>query len=229
MNHHHHQKAAQRNLSYQLAEGIGRQMLNGQIEPGSILPGEMELGEMYGVSRTAVREAVKMLAAKGMLLPRPRIGTRVMPRRNWNFLDQDLLTWWAEQDDKQKLVAEFHVMREMLEPKAASMAALHASPEDRHQLSLLMGEMRALDEQFDKERWIEVDTQFHQMIYFSSGNPFLTPFGNLFKAVFQVYFRTVTRDSVVRLECHQAIIDAILRSDPDAAAAAVESLINDKD
>lgn len=61
---HHHQKAAQRNLSYQLAESIGRQILAGQIAPGAILPGEMELGEMYGVSRTAVREAVKMLAAK---------------------------------------------------------------------------------------------------------------------------------------------------------------------
>ncbi|MGL5500984.1 MAG: FCD domain-containing protein, partial [Plesiomonas shigelloides] len=59
----------------------------------------------------------------------------------------------------------------------------------------------------------------------ASGNPFLTPFGNLFKAVFQVYFRTVTRDSVVKLERHQAIIDAILRSDPDAASAAVTALI----
>lgn len=112
---HHHQKAAQRNLSYQLAESIGRQILAGQIAPGAILPGEMELGEMYGVSRTAVREAVKMLAAKGMLLPRPRIGTRVMPRRNWNFLDQDLLTWWAEQDDKQKLVDDFQLLRIMLD------------------------------------------------------------------------------------------------------------------
>lgn len=226
---HHHQKAAQRNLSYQLAESIGRQILAGQIAPGAILPGEMELGEIYGVSRTAVREAVKMLAAKGMLLPRPRIGTRVMPRRNWNFLDQDLLTWWAEQDDKQKLVDDFQLLRIMLEPKAAAMAAQYASPEDRHQLSLLMGEMRALDECFDKDRWIEVDTQFHQMIYFASGNPFLTPFGNLFKAVFQVYFRTVTRDSVVKLERHQAIIDAILRSDPDAASAAVTALIEHGD
>ncbi len=51
----------------------------------------MELGEQFGVSRTAVREAVKTLQ-KGMLLPRPRIGTRVMPRSSWNFLDKELLS-----------------------------------------------------------------------------------------------------------------------------------------
>ena len=86
------QQAAQRNLSYLLAEKLGQQILAGDYQAGSILPGEMELGEQFGVSRTAVREAVKMLAAKGMLLPRPRIGTRVMPQSQWNFLDQDLLT-----------------------------------------------------------------------------------------------------------------------------------------
>ncbi|VTP68771.1 Pyruvate dehydrogenase complex repressor [Serratia rubidaea] len=81
------QQAAQRNLSYLLAEKLGQQILAGEFKAGSILPGEMELGETFGVSRTAVREAVKILAAKGMLLPRPRIGTRVMPQNHWNFLE----------------------------------------------------------------------------------------------------------------------------------------------
>ncbi|EBX5145109.1 FadR family transcriptional regulator, partial [Salmonella enterica subsp. enterica serovar Newport] len=71
--------ASQKNLSYLLAEKLGQQILSGKYPPESILPGEIELAEQFGVSRTAVREAVKMLAAKGMVLPRPRIGTRVMP------------------------------------------------------------------------------------------------------------------------------------------------------
>ena len=74
------QLAAQKNLSYVLAEKLAQRILKGEYEPGTILPGEIELGEQFGVSRTAVREAVKTLAAKGMVLPRPRIGTRVMPR-----------------------------------------------------------------------------------------------------------------------------------------------------
>ena len=77
------QLAAQKNISWVLAEKLAQKILTGEYQPESILPGEMELGEQFGVSRTAVREAVKTLAAKGMLLPRPRIGTRVMPRSSW--------------------------------------------------------------------------------------------------------------------------------------------------
>ena len=83
------QQAARKNLSWVLAEKLAQQILNGEYAPGSILPGEIELGEQFGVSRTAVREAVKTLTAKGMLLPRPRIGTRVMPQSNWNFLHKE--------------------------------------------------------------------------------------------------------------------------------------------
>ena len=93
------QLAAQKNLSYVLAEKLAQRILKGEYEPGTILPGEIELGEQFGVSRTAVREAVKTLTAKGMVLPRPRIGTRVMPQSNWNFLDQELLTWWMTEEN----------------------------------------------------------------------------------------------------------------------------------
>ncbi len=86
------QLAAQKNLSYVLAEKLAQRILKGEYEPGTILPGEIELGEQFGVSRTAVREAVKTLTAKGMVLPRPRIGTRVMPQSNWNFLDYAYLS-----------------------------------------------------------------------------------------------------------------------------------------
>jgi DNA-binding FadR family transcriptional regulator len=93
------QLAAQKNISWVLAEKLAQKILTGEYQPESILPGEMELGEQFGVSRTAVREAVKTLTAKGMLLPRPRIGTRVMPRSSWNFLDKELLSWWLTEDN----------------------------------------------------------------------------------------------------------------------------------
>ncbi len=166
------QQAAQRNLSYLLAEKLGQQILAGDYQAGSILPGEMELGEQFGVSRTAVREAVKMLAAKGMLLPRPRIGTRVMPQSQWNFLDQDLLTWWMTRENFDQVMQHFLILRTSLEPQACALAANHASPQQTKLLAELMAEMRALHTQFDRERWIQVDTQFHQLIYEASGNPF---------------------------------------------------------
>lgn len=219
------QQAAQRNLSYLLAEKLGQQILAGDYQAGSILPGEMELGEQFGVSRTAVREAVKMLAAKGMLLPRPRIGTRVMPQSQWNFLDQDLLTWWMTRENFDQVMQHFLILRTSLEPQACALAANHASP----QQTKLLAEMRALHTQFDRERWIQVDTQFHQLIYEASGNPFLTSFANLFSSVYQSYFRAITGNEVIKLRHHQAIVDAILAGDSAGALVACQILLKEKD
>lgn len=223
------QQAAQRNLSYLLAEKLGQQILAGDYKAGSILPGEMELGEQFGVSRTAVREAVKMLAAKGMLLPRPRIGTRVMPQSQWNFLDQDLLTWWMTRENFDQVMQHFLILRTSLEPQACSLAAANASAQQTAQLAELMAEMRALHIQFDRERWIQVDTQFHQLIYEASGNPFLTSFANLFSSVYQSYFRAITGNEVIKLQHHQAIVDAILAGDSAAALLACQVLLKEKD
>ncbi|MGO2367272.1 MAG: FadR/GntR family transcriptional regulator [Serratia sp. (in: enterobacteria)] len=223
------QQAAQRNLSYLLAEKLGQQILAGDYQAGSILPGEMELGEQFGVSRTAVREAVKMLAAKGMLLPRPRIGTRVMPQSQWNFLDQDLLTWWMTKENFDQVMQHFLILRTSLEPQACSLAAAHASTQQTARLAELMAEMRALHIQFDREHWIQVDTQFHQLIYEASGNPFLTSFANLFSSVYQSYFRAITGNEVIKLQHHQAIVDAILAGDSAEALSACQILLREKD
>ncbi|HEJ8091555.1 TPA: FadR family transcriptional regulator [Serratia liquefaciens] len=223
------QQAAQRNLSYLLAEKLGQQILAGDYQAGSILPGEMELGEQFGVSRTAVREAVKMLAAKGMLLPRPRIGTRVMPQSQWNFLDQDLLTWWMTKENFDQVMQHFLILRTSLEPQACSLAAANASTQQMARLAELMAEMRALHVQFDREHWIQVDTQFHQLIYEASGNPFLTSFANLFSSVYQSYFRAITGNEVIKLQNHQAIVDAILAGDGAGALAACQVLLREKD
>lgn len=223
------QQAAQRNLSYLLAEKLGQQILAGDYQAGSILPGEMELGEQFGVSRTAVREAVKMLAAKGMLLPRPRIGTRVMPQSQWNFLDQDLLTWWMTKENFDQVMQHFLILRTSLEPQACSLAAANASTQQTARLAELMAEMRALHVQFDREHWIQVDTQFHQLIYEASGNPFLTSFANLFSSVYQSYFRAITGNEVIKLQNHQVIVDAILAGDGAGALAACQVLLREKD
>ena len=139
------QLAAQKNLSYVLAEKLAQRILAGKYAPGSILPGEMELGEQFGVSRTAVREAVKTLTAKGMVLPRPRIGTRVMPQSNWNFLDQELLSWWMTEDNFHQVIDHFLVMRSSLEPQACLLAATLGTAEQKAQLNALKnGEISGL-------------------------------------------------------------------------------------
>ncbi len=223
------QLAAQKNLSYVLAEKLAQKILQGVYAPESILPGEIELGEQYGVSRTAVREAIKTLTAKGMVLPRPRIGTRVMPQSDWNFLDKELLSWWMTEDNFQDVVQHFLIMRSSLEPQACLLAATYGSAEQKAQLNTLMEEMVCLKQYFQRDRWIEVDMAWHEHIYKMSGNPFLTSFATLFQSVYHIYFTSITHNEVIKLDLHQAIVDAIQDSDGHRALAACQALLNTPD
>lgn len=225
MNHDQQRRAANRNLSYKLAESLGQNILAGTYKPGSILPGEIELCDMYNISRTAVREAVKMLAAKGMVLPRPRIGTRVLPKENWNYLDQDLLTW-IKLAEHPEMVTEFKYIRRIIEPEAAAMCALNATDEDRSRLQEIMQRMYDVNDNYNQNKWTEIDTQFHQLIYFASGNHFLSPFGNLFRAIFENYFMMVSRKGVERLEAHQRLVDAIIAKDSESARQATLEILD---
>lgn len=221
------QLAAQKNLSYVLAEKLAQRILKGEYQAGSILPGEIELGELFGVSRTAVREAVKTLTAKGMVLPRPRIGTRVMPRSHWNFLDKELLTWWMTEENFNDVVDYFLVMRNSLEPQACALAAVNGSSEQKAYLSELMVEMVKLKTSFDRERWIEVDMAYHEHIYEMSTNPFLCSFANLFRSIYYNYFTAITDNEVIKLDLHRAIVDAITRGDSQAALTACQALLKE--
>ncbi|MFW0764585.1 FadR/GntR family transcriptional regulator [Trabulsiella odontotermitis] len=220
------QLAAQKNISWVLAEKLAQKILTGEYAPGSILPGEMELGERFGVSRTAVREAVKTLTAKGMVLPRPRIGTRVMPQSHWNFLDKELLAWWLTEDNFEAVVTHFLVMRSSLEPQACFLAATQGTAEQKAELNTLMDEMVQLKKQFNRDRWIDVDMAWHEHIYEMSANPFLTSFASLFHSVYHTYFTSITQNEVVKLDLHQAIVDAIQDGDGQRALLACQTLLN---
>lgn len=222
-----HQLAAQKNLSYVLAEKLAQRILKGEYAPGTILPGEIELGELFGVSRTAVREAVKTLTAKGMVLPRPRIGTRVMPQNNWNFLDKELLGWWMTQDNFSEVITNFLVMRTSLEPQACMLAALHGTDAQKTALKKTMNEMVGLKMAFDRQRWVDVDVSYHEQIYEMSGNPFLTSFATLFHSIYYNYFSSITHNEVIKLDVHQMIVDAILRGDGEGASLACRELLRE--
>jgi len=221
------QLAAQKNLSYVLAEKLAQRILKGEYAPGTILPGEIELGELFGVSRTAVREAVKTLTAKGMVLPRPRIGTRVMPQNNWNFLDKELLSWWMTQDNFSDVINYFLVLRTSLEPQACALAAQYGTDAQKAALKNTLNEMVALKTTFDREQWVDVDVSYHEQIYEMSGNPFLTSFATLVHSIYYNYFASITHNEVIQLELHQRIVDAILRGDGESASSACRELLQE--
>src|SRR5262245_63126993 len=115
------QKAAQDgtrgSLRRSVAQDIGARILNGEFAPGTLLPNEAEWCQRFGVSRTAVREAIKMLMGKGLIISRPRIGSRVQPREQWNLLDRDVLAWYCAAAKHTHFLAHMQQVREILEPE----------------------------------------------------------------------------------------------------------------
>lgn len=204
------QTASQKNRSYIIAENLGQLILTSTYLPDSILPSELELSEQFQASRTAIREAIKILAAKGMVLARPKIGTRVMPPSNWNFLDQDLLTWWSNSEEQSVVMKHFKMVRLAIEPQACYLAAIHATKEQKQSLLLLSSEMQLLAKEFDRAHWVKVDYHFHLTIYKACANPFLISFANLFRSIYQRYFDVITNNEVIEVEIHQQLANAII-------------------
>ena len=116
-------------LAQRVTRELGRAILCGEYKPNHSLPTEAKLCENFGVSRTAVREAVKMLSAKGLITSKPRQGIKVQPEIEWNLLDSELLEWSLESNPSMNVLKEYLQMRIAIEPEAAALAARSYGPE----------------------------------------------------------------------------------------------------
>ena len=138
----------------------------------------MKLCEMLGVSRTAMREAIRGLIAKGLVESRSKIGTRVRPAAYWNHLDADVLRWRLEVTETDTYLRKMFELRLATEPAASAIAARFADASDRARI------MRAFDAMVaagsDNLPWVEADLEFHKAIYLATHNEFFWPIGQLF-------------------------------------------------
>ena len=106
-----------------ISRNLGIAIVTGAYEPGNVLPGEIEIAEQFHVSRSVVREALRMLSARGLIESRPKVGTRVKGRDSWNLLDPILLEWMFESTPPKKFVRDLFELRMIVEPAAAELAA----------------------------------------------------------------------------------------------------------
>jgi len=136
--------------------------------PGDQLPNADDWSAAYGVSRTVLREAIKVLAGKGMVESRPRTGTRVRPRKDWNFLDPDVLVWRYGSRTTIEEARSLFELRRAIEPTAGALAAQRATVKQISELRLLLVEMETAGD--DGERFAIPDLAFHQAILRMSGN-----------------------------------------------------------
>jgi len=212
-------------LSDRVAAEIGRRIVTGQFGPGDSLPTEPKLQEEFGVSRTAVREAIRLLSAKGLTVSRPKIGTKVRPRADWNMLDTEVLRWQIDERPSDEFIHSLFEMREIIEPAAAARAAERATPDEVEALRLafegIKGRQRGSSDQ------IKSDLAFHMIVLEASHNPMLRSVGSLIESglviSFSLGWRTEASDASVLQ--HRDVYEAIRDKNPDEAYLAMRRLL----
>jgi DNA-binding FadR family transcriptional regulator len=217
---------SRRSLHGQVAHDIGSRIVSGELAPGSLLPNEAELSVRFAISRTALREAMKVLAAKGMVESRPKIGTRIRPRDEWNMLDPDLLSWQFATQPIDHFAQSLFEIRRIIEPPAAALAAERGTEEHLAAIAEAYDSMAATAHEGDM--LTEHDLRFHQAILTASENDLLRPMGVLIETALHTSFRIANSypgagpESLPR---HRAVLDGILARDPGRARMAMETLI----
>jgi len=215
------------NLTQQVADTLGKAIINGKYGDHNPVPSEAVLCEQLEVSRSAAREAVKSLAAKGLITSRARQGIRVLPESEWNLFDADVLRWIRDSNPSLELLREFTELRVAVEPEAAMLAAQR---QDSDKIALI-GE--ALDRMKNAETGLddplESDIEFHLSILNASGNRFFMQLGRIIDTTLRVSIRFTNMRSGVTAGVHadhKKVYDAILSNQPELAAKTASSLMD---
>jgi DNA-binding FadR family transcriptional regulator len=212
-----------------LANEIGLRIVRGDYPPGTILPNEAKWSETFEISRSAVREAIKMLMAKSLLASRPKVGSWVEPRERWNLLDRDVLGWYAMSPDREAFLRTVQEFRHIIEPEATALAAERRSEE---QMAEISAACREIGEANSLSARTQADTRFHLAILRASGNDLLVPLGVLIESALSHLFAFTTRelsDLPQAQKLHENIEKNIRLQRPDAARNSVRKLLANTD
>ncbi len=152
-------------------DGLGLAIVSGRYSVAEALPPEPVLCQQLGVSRTVIREAVKSLVAKGLITTGPKVGTRVQSQQSWNWFDPDVITWQAQCGLTPEFLGDLVELRGVVEPAAAKLAALKATPQDIAHMELAYSGMKhAVENGGD---YVSHDLRFHQGLLLASHNRML--------------------------------------------------------
>jgi DNA-binding FadR family transcriptional regulator len=222
-------QAFERNIRASLAGRLGREIVSGVYPPGSLLPNAAAMCARFNVSRTALREAYSVLTAKAMIVARPKIGTRVRPKSDWNMLDPEVLSWHLQSTPTESFVAELFVLRQMVEPEAAALAARAHSRTTIGRIEDAYGRMDHFKD--GAGDLIGADLDFHMSILEGIGNHFLTALGGLIRTslecTFELSWEGASKIQDDRLHQHGAILEAIRGGSPELAKIRMTELLCD--
>jgi GntR family galactonate operon transcriptional repressor len=213
-----------RGLHGQTVETLASRILSNEFSEGSVLD-LPALREELDVSLTALREALKVLTAKGMIDARQKRGTFVQPRTSWNVLDADVMRWQIAGTHDPGLFDQLTEVRAVVEPAAAKLAAERATAEDVDALGDALERMAAAGS--DPQAMVAADLDFHRLLLTSTHNDFLARIERV------IAIGLAERDKLVHnanpsddpVPSHREVFDAITARKPAAAEAAMRALV----
>lgn len=216
-----------RRLRGAIAHKLGLAIVSGEYAPGDTLSGEIAFSEALDVSRSAYREAVQVLTAKGLVESRPKAGTRVLPRNRWNLLDPDVVAWAFAGDPDVQFIRSLFELRAIVEPAAARLAAERRDRADLKAMKEALAAMRR--HTLATEAGLAADRDFHDAILRATRNDALMVLSASIGAAvnwttqFKQRSRALPRDP---LPDHIRVYDGIAAGDPEAAGAAMGALVD---
>jgi len=172
------------NLSYTVAKDVGVRIVTGDYPVATVIPGEYALSVKMNCSRTVIREAVKMLNSKGLLITRRSRGSIVESQENWNLLDHDVLAWFLEGPKSSTLSRELSEIRVAVEPVAAELAALKMNLSGVERISDLVKKIEKFEGSYTKA--VELELEFHRLVLEGSGNRFYLEFMTLIETTIRL-------------------------------------------
>ncbi|WP_435298431.1 FadR/GntR family transcriptional regulator [Timonella sp. A28] len=210
-----------------VVHALGRSIVDGTIEPGTVMLAE-ELEHRFQVSRSVIREAIRVLQSLGLTESVKRVGTRVQPPSSWNALDPQLIRWRLASHDQGAQLRALTELRVAVEPAAAALAATFAPTDRSERLVQLAQEMRVAGEAGDEHTFAHLDIEFHREILRSSGNDM---FACLDSAISEVIRGRTEHGfmpkhpSETTLKRHEAVAYAIVSKDAEGASAVMKEIM----
>jgi DNA-binding FadR family transcriptional regulator len=209
-----------------IARQLGIQIVSGAYQPGDLLDTEIAFSEQLNISRSAYREAVRILSAKGLVESRPKTGTRVSSRPNWHLLDPEVLAWFFESEPSLDFLSGLFELRMIVEPQAAALAAERRAPKDISRMRKALQDMARLT--LVDEAGRAADREFHDAVLDATRNPALFALSSSIGAA--VRWTTIYKQRHLALPRdpmpdHWKVFDAIAVGDAGAARAAMQDLV----
>ena len=216
-----------RALHARLLDTLAREIVSGDLPAGTVLRID-QLDELHGVSRSVVREAVRVLDSMGLVEARKRLGVRVLPSSSWNVFDPRVIRWRLDGPGREEQLLSLGDLRRGIEPVAAELAAGHASPEQCGAMVGAVVQMAVHAKSGDLEAYLRADQLFHATLLAASGNEMLAALGDVVGEVLAGRTHHDLMPSTpnpVAVRLHGDVAEAVQSGDGAAASAAMQAII----